>query len=179
MMTEWELAHAIIGGVASFIFLVQTFGSAGDTDGDTDSPGDAGTGLADYLSVRNFVAFFIGYGWVALAALLSGASRPTASFAGVVAGLSFIVASLLLLKTFIKFQEDGTLKLETLIGQRASVYIAIGASGCSSGKVLVDTITGRVELPARTTGAEELRPGGSVIISGVEGGVLLVENDRD
>jgi membrane protein implicated in regulation of membrane protease activity len=181
MMTEWEFAHAAIGGVASLIFLMQTFGSAGssgsdiETDGDIDSPGESGTGLADYLSVRNFVAFFIGYGWVTLAALVSGASNPVASLAGVAAGISFVAVSFFLLRAFTRFQEDGTLKLETLIGRPASVYITIPPSGGSAGKVLVDTKTGRVELPARTKNHEELRPGRGVRISGVDGGVLWVE----
>jgi membrane protein implicated in regulation of membrane protease activity len=184
-MTELEWVHATIGGVASIIFLAQVLGSAGSADvdlqADADSPSDLpghGAGLSEFLSVRNFVAFFIGYGWVTLASLLSGAAWPIASLSGVAAGLVFVVASLLLLKTFLNFQEDGSLKLASLLGKDASVYIMIGASASSTGKVLVDTRTGRVELPARTKNAQDLHPGKLVRVVEVTGDTLWVaEND--
>lgn len=186
-MTEWGWIHVVIGTLASVIFLFQTFGSvehgAGGDSADSpdmdlgDLSGDAhggNTGLSDYLSVRNFVAFFIGYGWVTLAALLSGQSQLLASGLGTLAGLVFVGASLYMIRTFLKFQEDGSLKMDTLIGQGASVYIAIGPSGSSLGKVLTDTNTGRVELPARTKGDRKLTPGQWVKIVSVENGLLWV-----
>ncbi|MDL2264001.1 NfeD family protein [Synergistaceae bacterium OttesenSCG-928-I11] len=179
-MGEWEWAHVAIGAVASVIFLVQTLGIAGESgDGDTDSGGDADIdgpdatqGLADFLSVRNFVAFFIGYGWVTLAALLSGLSRTASSTLGVGAGVVFVFVSLALIRTFLKFQEDGSLKMDRLVGKSATVYIAIGEGG-RTGKVMVDTRKGRMELPARTHGPA-LKPGAFVRVDGVEDGVLWV-----
>jgi membrane protein implicated in regulation of membrane protease activity len=177
-MNEWEWAHAATGAVATLIFLFQTFGAAGSQDYDTetdvgaDAPGDHG--FADYLSVRNFVALFVGYGWVALAALLSGASRGMASILGVCAGIVLVFISLYLLKTFLRFQEDGTLDINSLPGKRATVYITIGGSSSTSGKVMVDTKTGRMELPARTGDPQVLRPGQTVKILRVDGGVLWV-----
>jgi membrane protein implicated in regulation of membrane protease activity len=182
-MGEWEWAHAAIGGVASIIFLVQTFGAAGDSDSDPDADATAadsseldhdGGGLFHYLSVRNFVALFVGYGWVTLAALLSGVSRQTSSLLGVCAGIVMVFISLYLLRAFLKFQEDGTLDMESLAGRRASVYITIGASASSAGKVMVDTKAGRVELTARTNDPNTLRPGQMATIVKVDGGVLWV-----
>lgn len=196
-MTQWEWVHVVIGVVASGIFLFQTLGTAGhdiDTDVDADigdmpdvsadePQGDMASGhhissLSDYLSVRNFVAFFIGYAWVALASLLSGLSQITSSILGTVAGLVFVGASLYMIRTFLKFQEDGSLKLETLIGQGASVYIAIGESGSTQGKVMVDTRAGRMELPARTKDLQKLPPGKWVKIVGLESGVLWVSGEE-
>lgn len=181
-MNEWAWIHAAVGGVASFIFLFQTFGTAGggadadfDADADLDGQGAEGAhGLSDYLSVRNFVAFFIGYGWVTLAALLSGASRVTASAFGAAAGVIFVFVSLVLIRTFLKFQEDGSLKLESLVGRHASVYIRIGENASSAGKVLVDTAKGRMELPAWTRDAAALAPGRMVRVTAAEGGILWV-----
>ena len=185
-MNQLEWIHAVIGGVASIIFLFQTLGSAEhdfdvtDSDGGGDyEMGDHAWGLSDYLSVRNFVAFFIGYGWVTLAALLSGASFWTASLLGVAAGVAFVVASLFIIKTFLKFQEDGSLKVEKLIGEGATVYITIGESGTAQGKVLVDTKKGRTELPARTKDSEKLKPGEWVKIVGAEDGVLWVSKKKE
>jgi hypothetical protein len=180
-MSEWEWAHVAIGGVALLIFLFQTLGSAdgtdagdaGDFDGSHDSP--AHDGLSSYLSIRNFVAFFLGYGWITLAALISGTPRITASLLGAAAGLVFVVASFFLLKMFMRFQEDGSLKLESLVGKPASVYITIGAKGSFGGKVLVDTRTGRVELPARSNAEEDLRPGRLVLIVKIEDAIIWVE----
>lgn len=185
-MGAWEWGHVILGGAASLIFLFQSLGSADSGDSSADSweggldvfddaaDGMAGTALSDYLSVRNFVAFFIGYGWVTFAGLYNGLSRVAASMAGTVSGIIFVFVSLFLLRTFLKFQEDGSLKLETLEGRHAYVYIAIMGSASNTGKVMVDTASGRVELPARTRDDESLRPGEMVKIIGVEGGVLWV-----
>jgi len=187
-MTEWEWAHVVIGAVASGIFLFQTFGVAGrgvdsdgcdvpDSDMDMDCAGSSG-GLSDYLSIRNFVAFFIGYGWVTLAALLSGASKIASSMMGMLAGFAFIAASLYMIRAFLKMQEDGSLKVESLVGRGASVYIAIAASGSAQGKVMVDTKAGRVELPARTKDAFKLQPGEWVKIIGHENGILWVTKEE-
>ncbi|MDR0653666.1 MAG: NfeD family protein [Synergistaceae bacterium] len=186
-MGVWEWGHVAIGGVASLIFLFQSLGSADSDDASpgsetdaigasdaADADGMAGTALSDYLSVRNFVAFFIGYGWVTFAGLYNGLSRVAASVAGTVSGIIFVFVSLFLLRAFLKFQEDGSLRLETLEGRRAYVYIAIMGAAANTGKVMVDTASGRVELPARTRDDESLRPGKMVKILGVEGGGLWV-----
>ncbi|MDR3353548.1 MAG: hypothetical protein LBO21_00760 [Synergistaceae bacterium] len=177
-MSEWEWVHAAVGGAAAVIFLFQTLGATGGSDADDsfDPTGaDAHEGLSSYLSVRNFVAFFLGYGWVTLAALLSGVTAGAASLLGSVAGLIFVVTSFFLIKTFLKFQEDGSLKLESLVGKHASVYITIGARGTSAGKVMIDTKAGRVELPARSDSEEDLRPGRMVLVVKIAGEVLWVE----
>ncbi|MDR1916493.1 MAG: hypothetical protein LBQ58_07965 [Synergistaceae bacterium] len=179
-ISEWEWAHAVIGGVASLIFLMQTFGAVGGGDSDAGDDAsdlfhdtiDTDDSLFHYLSVRNFVALFIGYGWVTFAALLSGSSRLTSSALGLAAGVVLVFLSLYMIKTFLRFQEDGTLDFKTLVGQHASVYITIGAS--SAGKVMVDTKRGRAELSARTNDPETLHPGQLVTILEVEGGILWV-----
>lgn len=179
-MTPWEWTHAAIGGLASAIFLLQTLGM-GEDGGDADSPDadfgeihDHAPGFSGYLSLRNFVGFFIGYGWVTLASLLSGVAPGLSSAFGIAAGVVFVLASLLLIRTFLGFQEDGTLKPESLIGSRASVYISIAGSGAGQGKVLADTRAGRMELPARTRDSRKLLPGELVEIVGEDGGVLWV-----
>ena len=181
-MTPWEWTHAAIGGLASAIFLLQTLGM-GEDGGDADSPDtdfdygeihDHASGFSSYLSLRNFVGFFIGYGWVTLASLLSGVAPGLSSAFGIAAGVVFVLASLLLIRTFLGFQEDGSLKLNNLIGSRASVYIAIAGSGGGQGKVMADTRAGRVELPARTRDPQKLLPGELVEVVGEDGGVLWV-----
>lgn len=179
-MSEWEWAHVAIGAVASIIFLIQTLGTAG-SEGDADSlegdfdpsDGDTSGGLYEYLSVRNFVAFFIGYGWVTLAGLLSGMPRTISSALGIGAGVAFVFVSLALIRTFLRLQEDGNLNMEGLAGKSATVYIAIGGAGGKTGKVMVDTGKGRMELPARTMG-DALKPGEFVRIEKVEDGTLWV-----
>ena len=190
-MGEWEWAHVAIGGVATFIFLFQTFGASHNgadlgsefsSGADFDSSagvGDAepprfGGGFADYLSVRNLVAFFVGYGWVTLAALLSGTSRGAASSLGICAGVVLVFISLYCVKMFLKFQESGTLKMESLTGKRAVVYITVGGSASSAGKVMVDTTSGRVELPARTNDQDVIPPGHLATILRCDDGMLWV-----
>lgn len=181
-MTPWEWTHAAIGALASAIFLLQTLGmgedggdaDSSDTDFDYGEIHDHVSGFSGYLSLRNFVGFFIGYGWVTLASLLSGVAPGLSSAFGIAAGVVFVLASLLLIRTFLGFQEDGSLKLNNLIGSRASVYIAIAGSGGGQGKVMADTRAGRVELPARTRDPQKLLPGELVEVVGEDGGVLWV-----
>jgi membrane protein implicated in regulation of membrane protease activity len=175
-MNTWDLAHALTGGVASLIFLIQTLGSA-ENDSDSDANADFsghfdGDGLYEYLSIRNFVAFFMGYGWVTFVALVVGFSRTAASLCGVAAGVLFVLTSLFIVRSFMRLHEDGSIKLEALVGQSASVYIAIGDS--SPGKVLVDTKHGRMELSARTRDTSRIPAGQWVIIVAADGGVLWV-----
>ncbi|GHV45405.1 hypothetical protein FACS1894204_04470 [Synergistales bacterium] len=168
----WDMAHAVTGGVATLIFLIQTFGSAHDSDADDGGFHSGDDGLGEYLSVRNFVAFFMGYGWVTFAALLAGFGRGTASLCGVASGSLFVMCSLFIVRSFMKLREDGSIQLSELVGQSASVYIAIGES--SPGKVMVDTKHGRVELSARTKDASRLSAGRLVTIVDADGGVLWV-----
>ena len=170
-MSAWEWAHAAIGTVATAIFLFQTFGSA---DCDAEVASDCSSNFADYLSFRNLVALFVGYGWVTLAALLTGFSHGVASLMGFGAGGVLVFMSLYLLRTFLKLQETGTLDMNSLVGKRAYVYITIGESSSALGKVMVDTKTGRLELPARSEDLEAIRPGQAVKILSVEGGTLWV-----
>ena len=109
-----------------------------------------------------------------LASLLSGVAPGLSSAFGIAAGVVFVLASLLLIRTFLGFQEDGSLKLNNLIGSRASVYIAIAGSGGGQGKVMADTRAGRMELPARTRDPQKLLPGELVEVVGEDGGVLWV-----
>ncbi|MDR1978156.1 MAG: hypothetical protein LBQ42_05430 [Synergistaceae bacterium] len=121
-MDPWAWAHVAIGGLATLVFLFQTFGTVEDAEGGATGGGSSdfdadAAGLSDYLSVRNFVALFVGYGWVTLAASLSGASREMSSLLGVCAGITLALLSLYMIKTFLKFQEDGTLDMESLAGR--------------------------------------------------------------
>ena len=188
-MTEPEIVHLAIGGIAALIFLLQNLGSlTGGADApDADfggHPGDFhdGSGSGDehslygYLSIRNLVAFFMGYGWVAFAALRADFTEISSALAGVGAGLVLVFVSVLLLRIFSRFQEDGTLKAASLAGKSCTVYIAIGAAGSKAGKVLVDTPAGRVELTARTSSARNLKAGEVVEIERTESGALWVKS---
>ncbi|GHS96567.1 hypothetical protein AGMMS50276_15160 [Synergistales bacterium] len=177
ILTVWDWAHAVTGGVATLIFLIQTLGSAHDSDSDTDTDGDGGFhsdggGLYEYLSVRNLVAFFMGYGWVTFVALLVGFGKSAASLCGLVSGSLFVMGSLFIVRSFMKLREDGSIRLEELVGRSASVYIAIGE--LSPGKIMVDTKHGRVELSARTKDASRLSSGQLVTIVGADEGILWV-----
>ena len=64
--------------------------------------------------------------------------------------------------------------MKSLTGKQAVVYIAVGGVSSGTGKVLVDTKAGRVELPARTDDPDIIRPGCLTTILRADGGVLWV-----
>ena len=186
-MTRAETIHLAIGGVATLIFLVQNLssltGGADSSDGGVDFDGDVdgghggdsgGHSLSAYLSIRNMVAFFMGYGWVAFAALRAGKPEQLSALLGFGSGCVFVCVSIAMLRFFVRFQEDGTVKMASLVGKTGTVYIAPGAGGSRAGKVFMDTSAGRMELQARTSEAGDLKPGEIVTVEKVEDGLLWV-----
>lgn len=175
-MEKFYAACALFGGILFLVRMVLMF-VGHDADGDvSDQPGDV-SGDADAsfkaLSLQGLTAFFMMFGLVALAiSKQGGAGMPWAVLGGLAAGL---FTMWLIGRIFVgmkKLQADGTLRIETAVGQEGEVYLPL-AKG-KSGQVRV-AVQGQLRVfDAATEGAGELKTGDRIKVVRVTGGNVLV-----
>lgn len=131
--------------VSSLVFVVQTV----MTFMGMDSDGDMGGGDVDMavdtpfelFTFRNFVNFFLGFGWTAIA-LKERFSVTVTVVLSVVAGVALVAAVMYLFYLMSRMEQSGNIDLRrSAKGCRGKVYIAIPEGGV--GKVQI-TIQGAV-----------------------------------
>ena len=96
---------------------------------------------------------------------------------GLVCGfiMMYVVAKILQLST--KLTENGTFRLQSILGETAQVYITVLPKGEMGGKVTVNITSRFAELDAVTDGAEPIPSGSRVRIVDVRGNLVVVEKD--
>ena len=206
MIEWWNslnLAMKVLWGVtlsASLIFVIQSImtflGADGGSDFDINSspdfgdiPGDAAAADAADLSAdgsqstgmglltfRNFVNFFLGFGWSAI--LLQGQVRSGALLIiiSVFVGVGLVAAVMMLFKWLSGMQQSGNIDVfKQAEGCEGKVYLTIPAGRSGEGKVQV-TINNSVREYAAVTDGAALPTGTQVrVIEAVSSSTLLVE----
>ena len=162
-------------------FDVHTDFDSGDASSDisTGHTGHEGTlgqaGIFSLFTVRNFINFFLGFGWggVSLAPVIQ--NKTLLVLAAICCGLLFVGIFVVLMRTILKLEHNGAFNIQDCVGKTASVYLRIPARREAAGKVQV-SINGSVhELDAFTDG-DFLPTGTRVKVTGViDKGSLLVE----
>lgn len=144
----------------------------GDSDMDVDS--DAGIGF-QFISLKNFIAFFTIFGWSGIAFLDYGLDNGLAIFLSLCCGLLMMVIMASLFYLMGKLTESGTFNMKSAIGKTASVYLRIPANKSGLGKIQVN-IQGLKTINAMTDNIEDISSGSVVRICGVVSeDVLMVE----
>lgn len=187
----------VITLASSLIFIIQsvmTFigadagdgGIDGDFDGgdlttDVDSSSefsDMGSGM-NLLTFRNFVNFFLGFGWTAV--LLHDKIQSTALLmvVAVLVGIALVVAVMYLFKWLSGMQQSGTINVyKQAVGCLGKVYLAIPAARSGSGKVQI-TIGGSVREYDALTDGETLPTGSNIkVLEALDDHTLLVEGQE-
>lgn len=179
---------------ASLIFIVQsvmTFLGAdsgnGDFDMDTDVSGDVpdGTDAPDaaahgtgqgLLTFRNFVNFFLGFGWCAILLRSSISSTPLLLVISVVIGLALVVLVMLLFKWLGGMQQAGNINVfKSAVGCEGKVYLSIPGERGGSGKVQI-TINDAVREYEAVTDGPKLTTGTAIrVVEVLSADTLLVE----
>ena len=187
--------------VASIIFIIQsvmTFlgADAGDGGIDADFGGvdgdmggvdlttdvdsssdyaDMGSGM-NLLTLRNFVNFFLGFGWTAV--LFAGEIRSTAllMLLSIAVGVALVFAVMYLFKWLSSMQQTGTINVyTTAVGCTGKVYLTIPAERHGEGKVQI-TINNSVREYDALTDGEELPTGTNIkVLEAIDAHTLLVE----
>ncbi|MCQ2244224.1 MAG: serine protease [Bacteroidaceae bacterium] len=128
--------------VGSVFFILQTaltlFGFDGDIEVDTDFDADVdGAGhstfssdLADMFTIRNFVNFFLGFGWTGVCLADAISNRVLLTIVAVVVGLAFVLLFVFVYKKLLGLEHNGAIDTEKdVVGKKASVYLRIPAGG--------------------------------------------------
>jgi membrane protein implicated in regulation of membrane protease activity len=180
-----EIIEKIFWGFAlpfSAIFLIQLImtlvGAGADSDldasGDTDMDVDTDGGIGfQFITLKNFIAFFTIFGWTGIACVSSGLSHGLSVFLAIVAGMIMMLLMASLFYLMGKLTESGNAKMETSIGKTGTVYLRIPAAKSGTGKVQVN-VQGLKTLDAMTENPEDIKSGSLVKIVGLEANEILI-----
>ena len=173
---------------ATLIFIIQsilTFVGAdtgGDFDLDVDTSMDGSDlsnidGGSNLYTFRNFVNFFMGFGWTAI--LLQNSVKSTALLVLLAAlvGVALVAVVMWLFKWLAGMQQSGNINLQkSAAGCEGKVYLTIPALRQGEGKVQI-TISGAVrEYNAITDSDETLKTGVPIrVVEVINANTLLVE----
>jgi len=174
----------IIQSVLTFIGADSDSGLDGGTDGldgadasgmdisDADAS-DSGQGL---LTFRNFVNFFLGFGWAAILLRGSIASTPLLIVISIIIGVALVALVMLLFKWLSGMQQAGNINVfKSAVGCEGKVYLSIPAERAGAGKVQI-TINGAVREYEAMTDGPKLATGASIrVVEVISADTLLVE----
>lgn len=150
----------IITLTASLIFVIQTILTfiGMDSDGGLDVPDggmsadtDAGAFPFQLFTFRNFINFFLGFGWTAIT--LAGNAHPVlVIIVSILVGVALVAAVMYIFYLMSKMEQSGNIETSSAVGCRGSVYLTIPGERQGEGKVQIN-IQGAVrEFDAMTNG---------------------------
>ena len=173
---------------ASLIFIIQTVmtflgadADSTDFDMDVDTSMDGSDlsnieGGSNLYTFRNFVNFFLGFGWTAI--LLQPSVKSTALLVviAVLVGVALVVAVMYLFKWLNSMQQSGNINVyKSAVGCQGKCYLRIPAERSGEGKVQI-TIRGAVREYNAVTDGDQIKTGASVkVLEAVDANTLLVE----
>lgn len=193
-MVEWwsslDLMMKVLWGItlaSSLIFVIQTvltfLGADSDFNADFDgdasgvdvdmSDGHSGMGL---LTFRNFVNFFLGFGWTAVLLRSEIASTTVLLIVSAVIGVGLVAIVMLLFKWISGMQQSGNIDVfKSATGCIGNVYLTIPGGRSGEGKVQI-IINNAVREYNAVTDGETLATGKQIrVIEVINAGTLLVE----
>lgn len=153
-----------------------------DTDSmDTDSmdASEHAAGSLRWFTLTGILAFFAVSGWAGLALIDAELTEGLALFMALGLGVLVMYLCALVLRSFTRMNESGTLIIENAVGRFAEAYLPIEPNAAAGGKVAL-TLQGQfVVLDAITKDEEIIPTGARVVITGVvEGSTLIVRAVR-
>ena len=173
---------------ASLIFVIQTVmtflgadADSTDFDVDVDTSMDGSDlsnieGGSNLYTFRNFVNFFLGFGWTAILLEKSVQSTALVIILAVLVGVGLVIAVLYLFKWLSSMQQSGNINVyKAAVGCQGKCYLRIPAERGGEGKVQI-TIQGAVREYNAITDGDEIKTGASVkVLEAVDANTLLVE----
>jgi membrane protein implicated in regulation of membrane protease activity len=178
-LQKFFLFCALLGGVVFMIRIVLMVAGLGGHDihdgsglahADAHSDSDSSFKL---FSLHGLTGFFMMFGLVGLAMSRQFWIPDLAAAAGgIVAGLFTVWVIGKIFVTMARLQSDGTLSINSAVGQQGRVYLRIPSGG--TGQVQVPCQGRLMIYDAVASGKEELKTGEPVLVIDVTGGNLLV-----
>lgn len=182
-LSTFAMVYWIITIPASLVFVIQLvmtlFGADADHDGldavgnaDVSVETDHGIGF-QFISIKNFIAFFTVFGWAGLACVYGGLAPWLTVFISIVAGLLMMTIMASIYYFMGKLTESGNVKMENAIGKTATVYLMIPSKRKASGKVQIQ-LQGYRTLDAMTDEEEQIPTGSIVLVQDVINDEILL-----
>jgi membrane-bound ClpP family serine protease len=163
-----------IGGLAALVIialgLLQLIGM--ELHLDVDHPDHGGASL---FSVKPLIGFVFGFGWAGGYCLGRMSFLPAVILA-VLAGGLFMLTIWAIVRTFVHFQNDGSMQMGSAVGKDAVVYTTIDPT--NGGLIQVALNTGLETLPAVTRETQPISTGRTVTVIKLDGPNLLVESKK-
>ena len=173
----------VYGAIAVFGFLVLLIMLImGDISGDHEIAGhDVATDHGDgggmsVFSVRVMASFVTAFGVGGIVSRFYGLSHPVASGVGIVSGMVMAGMVYQFAKVLYSQQASSEVRMTSLVGRIAEVSVAIPEA--SVGQVSVTFGGERSEHIARSADGRALPRGASVVITGVRGDSVVVEDSK-
>lgn len=169
----------IITSVASLIFIIQTImtfvGMDSDVNLDTNLDGGSMTDAFPFqlFTFRNFVNFFLGFGWTAVT-LKGNVSGVVTILVAVLVGILLVAAVMYIFYMMSKMEQSGNIDSNNAVGCKGNVYLTIPGTRSGEGKVQIGIQGAIREFDAITEG--ETIPNGTPIrvVEVINENVLLV-----
>ena len=173
---------------ATLIFIIQTVmtflgadADSTDFDVDVDASMD-GSDLsnidsgANLYTFRNFVNFFLGFGWTAIILQPSVKSTAVLVIIAVLVGIALVALVMYMFKWLYSMQQSGNINVyKSAVGCQGKCYLRIPGERGGEGKVQI-TIQGAVREYNAVTDGDEIKTGTSVkVLEAIDGNTLLVE----
>ena len=156
-------------------------GDAGDLDGGFDGSGDfaEGTGAGlQFITMRGIIALLTMFGWSGLCAMEAGLSVAVSILIAAVLGFGALVGIAYVVKLVLSLQSIHPLNYRQALGQNASVYLTVPASGQGMGKVSLALDGALREYDAVTLGDAPIKTGDVVRVTDLmNGSVMVVEKE--
>lgn len=172
----------IIALFTSLVFIVQTVltfaGADSDVNADldfgSDSPAD-GFQLSQYFTFRNFINFFLGFSWSAIAFSHSIRNTWLLLAVAVLTGLMLVSAVIYLFKWLSGMEQTGNISIRDATGCTGIVYLTIPAERTGEGKVQI-AVRGAIREYNAVTDGEKLANGTPIQVKKVlTDNLLLIE----
>ena len=195
MLATWwaELSPAMkllwaVTLTASLIFIIQTVmtflgadADSTDFDVDVDTSMDGADlsnieGGSNLYTFRNFVNFFLGFGWAAILLRPSVKSTGLLVVLAVLVGVALVVAVMYLFKWLSSMQQSGNINIyKAAVGCQGKCYLVIPGERAGEGKVQI-TIQGAVREYNAVTDGDTIKTGTPIkVVEVIDANTLLVE----
>lgn len=171
-----------IGMISLMVVIIQMLmtligfdadGLDGGFDIDVDV-GDASSGIGLFSS-QTLGAFFLGFGWMGVAAISSGASVWLGVLLAALCGVGAMLAMFYMIKSLLKLQAKGNLDYSSVIGEEGTVYVTLPGNDQDGGGQIQIMIQGRLTTAsARKHGEGAVKPGQRVRVTAVNGPASFV-----
>jgi membrane protein implicated in regulation of membrane protease activity len=184
-LSTLQMIFWIITIPASIIFVIQMvmtlIGADADGDGldavgdaDVSIDSDSGVGF-QFISVKNFIAFFTVFGWTGLACIQGELPNWLTLLLSTMAGIIMMLIMASIYYFMGRLTESGTLKINNAIGKTATVYLYIPQKRQATGKIQIK-LQGYRTLDAMTDD-DDIIPTGSIVqvVGVINEDILLVK----